>query len=153
MGCVGILAAFRSPVLDSCGPSPPPAGSSDATLVSRVKSIEAKPALAIWHGIDEPAWSDPVCKSDCNRGCSRYCDPANNVWGSCDGLCEDAIVRAYTTVQSNDDNWSQAPHRVWVNHAPRGKVPDPSNYSLLIPYHRGADIISMDVYPMSATVT
>ena len=100
--------------------------STSTYLPTLVNLLESKSALRIWHNSpDEPAWWTPPISSS-------------------------VMATGYDTILSNDDYYSSCPHRVWLNHAPRGTQASPSDFSLLRPYSAGADIISMDIYPIGS---
>lgn len=94
-----------------------------SAISSAVDGVENHSALRFYYPPGEPAWWDiPL--------------PASTV------------VDGYQTIVNSDASYHSAPHRVWLNHAPRGTQADPTNFSLLKPYSAGADIVSMDIYPI-----
>jgi hypothetical protein len=91
---------------------------------SSVTAAASDPTTALWLAGDEIAWTSPPY-------------PVGDV------------VTNYQAVKSAGPRSAALP--VWLNHAPRGTRAEPTNYDLLRPYSDGADIISMDVYPVPAT--
>jgi hypothetical protein len=102
-------------------PSDPDYATKVASLQGFVNSVDTNNAIALWRGCDEPAWA---------------------------GFNPQGIVNAYNVAVAADDNYTTAPHKVWVNHAPRGFNSTPDDFTTLQPYVAGCDIISIDIYPV-----
>lgn len=106
-----------------------------ARIQAAVSSVARHPALSIWMGKDEPAWYPVMCPLAAS--------------GSKE-ICPELMVTAYERLRQADGEWDRAGHRVWMNHAPRGTALVPDGFSLLTSFNPGADILSMDVYPVPA---
>lgn len=93
-----------------------------AALIAAINAVENHSALALWFSPDEPTLRNPIFTAQ-------------------------GVTNAYNQVLATDDYYITAPHKVWLNHPPRGTGSDLRNFTLLRDYNAGADIISMDVYP------
>lgn len=103
------------------------------TLSQSVQSVASHRALSVWMGVDEPAWERWTCQ--------RF-------GGNAFGLCPEFVADAYRVLRDSDAAWEQAGHQVWVNHAPRGTLSKPDDFGYLRAFNAGADILSMDIYPV-----
>lgn len=106
-------------------------------LRDHVQAVASHPALALWMGLDEPAWWPEHCR-------------VGDVLPQ--DTCPGVPIAAYQTVREADASWGTAGHGVWLNHAPRGPFTSPADFGLLRAFNPAGDVLSMDVYPVPSGV-
>mgnify|MGYP005816045369 CR=1 FL=1 len=95
----------------------------DNSNAQSITAAAADPTMALWFAGDEVAWQDPPVPPD-------------------------LVTASYGAIEAVGRPANAFP--VWLNHAPRGSRAQPDNYGVLLPYAQGADILSIDVYPVPA---